>query len=1417
MNYSLRDFYFLLWLPVLFILFPSADGKSREAISAPQALTAIPWIENNGQWPRQVRFVARILTGQMYLTRNGELFYEFTTDNNRKRFVLKEAFLGTHRPQIKGLHHAPTKTHFFKGCHPGGWTRKVATYRDILMSEVWPGISVRLIARGRNVEKVFIVEPHRSPEQIRLHLEGAQAMTSTPDGRLNVTTPAGKLTFSAPYAYQIIDGHTVEIPVKYQIISDTEYGFRLGTYNPDYQVIIDPLLAATYLGGDDWDQVMEMKQNAAGNLVVAGWTKSSDFPTQAGAYMTGAGAFDGFVAIISPDLSMVLSASYFGGVNDDFFNDLDLDPAGNVYLTGHTFSPDIPITAGAFATTFQGGADGFAAVFTSDLSTLSASTYLGGTADEYAQGIVFSTGEVFITGNTSSTDFPVTAAAYATTYNGGIDGFVSSFSTDLSTLTASTYVGGSDWDQPNDIKLLPGGDIVIGGWTQSTDLTQSLPGFDVSANGDFDGFLFALAHDLSSALGATYIGGSGLEHVEELLVTTSGEIFAVGWTTSPDYPVTAGAYDTTLDGGTDIIISTFSADLTLLTASTLLGGDVFDQAYAIATTSQGKIIVGGLSSSTDFPVSPGAVSSTHTGGGDAVLARLTSDLTQVEAATYYGGTDFDQVGPGLVVDAGDNIYFSGRTYSADLPVTSSAFDQSYGANFDGYIAYICLDSIPIPDFTADVTSGCAPLTVQFQNLSSGYPVSYQWLFQGGSPASSTTESPTVSFSSPGSYNVTLIVTNCAGSDTITKAGYITVQGLPIAGFTFTVSGGTVDFISTATNGTISWDFGDSNTSTQDNPTHTYTTAGTYNVIQTVTNPCGTATDTQQVTITFPPAADFTADTTSGCAPLTVQFTDLSTDGPTTWQWSFPGGSPATSTDQNPVVTYNTAGTYDVTLIVSGPNGADTITKANYIETSVGAPVSSFTAQLTNTTVTLTNTSTNATNYLWDFGDGNTSTQAHVLHTFAQPGIYTVTLIALNACGQDTSTTVVVIAGEPVHAAFAMSDTAGCAPLTIQFTDLSGPGPTSWQWMIWQNGGDTIISEMQNPVVDIQSGGTYHVRLIVANSQGVDTLSQMHALVVTEAVVADFSYSIDSLNIQLQDESAFADSIYWYLDGEMLGSETELTHHVNHYGTYEVMQVAFNTCGADTMVQQIPITQGLPLVSIHASDTVVCAPKSITFDVEIYNADSVRWVFPQGVPGTSTEMHPKVLFQNPGIYTIQLTAYNATDSLTVTKLIELDGEPSVDFSYTTFEKTASFIQTVTPNTQYSWDFGDGSTADTINPVHEYPFFGRYDVLLVATNACGTRLVQKEIMIRDTTTGVYYGITPNPGSGQYLLNVNMEFQDDVHLYFYTEWGQLLTDYHWENVTELRDEEIILPTKRSIPIYYYIEFGNVTASGILININP
>jgi PKD repeat protein len=406
-------------------------------------------------------------------------------------------------------------------------------------------------------------------------------------------------------------------------------------------------------------------------------------------------------------------------------------------------------------------------------------------------------------------------------------------------------------------------------------------------------------------------------------------------------------------------------------------------------------------------------------------------------------------------------------------------------------------SKPAASFSANISNGSTPLSVQFIDTSSNSPTTWFWSFGDG--AVSTVSDPVHIYTNDGSYSVTLTATNAQGSDSLTKPNFVVAvksASSPAAGFVSTDTTGskplTVKFVDTSSNTPTSWtwSFGDGETSTEQNPSHTFTTRGSFTVTLTATNSGGSSTITKQAYVmvseeSMAPVASFITANTEGSAPLTVKFIDTSANGPTSWVWTFGDGTSGIA--QNPTHVYATKGDYTVTMTATNSVGSSTSSKLDYISVVEAEPVASFTANITSGTAPLTvmfnDTSEHVpTSWKWLFGDEDNTNVQNPVHTYTTAGDYTVILTATNGAGYNKTTMKKFIhVGEVITpaASFTVNTTTGRAPLTVQFNDTTQNYPTSWEWSF----GDGAGSLEQNPVHTYESTGTYTVVLTAANTRG----------------------------------------------------------------------------------------------------------------------------------------------------------------------------------------------------------------------------------------------------------------------------------------------------------------------------------------------
>jgi uncharacterized repeat protein (TIGR01451 family) len=392
------------------------------------------------------------------------------------------------------------------------------------------------------------------------------------------------------------------------------------------------LIYSTYLGGSVGDVGRNIAVDSSGNAYVTGYTNSADFPTTPGANQTTYGGnTDAFVAKLDSSGSGLVYSTYLGGSQYDVGTIMAVDGSRNVHVIGGTDSSDFPITPGAYQTT--NNADGADSAFIAKLnpsgSDLAYSTYLGGTHYAFGRGIaVDSSGNAYVTGSTSATDFPTTPGAYQTAYGGGAyNAFITKLNPTGSGLVYSTYLGGSDGtDYGKSIAVDSSGNAYVTGAASSTDFPTTPGAFQTTyiAGGAGGSFVTKLNPSGSGLAYSTYLSGHGYAEGNGIAIDSSGDAYATGVTSSTDFPTTSDAYQTAYGGGTsNAFVTKLNPSGSGLVYSTYLGGsNGADYGKSITVDSGRNIYVAGGASSTNFPTTPGAYQAANAGNSDAFIAMI---------------------------------------------------------------------------------------------------------------------------------------------------------------------------------------------------------------------------------------------------------------------------------------------------------------------------------------------------------------------------------------------------------------------------------------------------------------------------------------------------------------------------------------------------------------------------------------------------------------------------------------------------------------------------------------------------------------------------------------------------------------------------------------------------------------------------
>ncbi|GDX53097.1 hypothetical protein LBMAG27_21440 [Bacteroidota bacterium] len=719
---------------------------------------------------------------------------------------------------------------------------------------------------------------------------------------------------------------------------------------------------------------------------------------------------------------------------------------------------------------------------------------------------------------------------------------------------------------------------------------------------------------------------------------------------------------------------------------------------------------------------------------------------------------------------------------------------------------VVVGSTPTANFSVSgLQNICAPPmnNVHFTNLSSGTGViTYNWQFPGGTPSSSTAVNPpNVNYTQCGVYSVTLIATSAQGcSDTLVMDSLVHID-CPIASFVASGIHGCIPFdVTFNSTGSFGfptaweWNFGDAGNpnsvqSTQQNPTHTYTTSGCFNVRLIITNAQG-CKDTLKllnyVCSGTQPNVNFSANPVNTCIGVPILFTNLSTGifPSTNYMWDFNGGPPFTtmSTLKNPTYTYTDTGYFDVVLIACNNGCCDTLILHNYVH--INPPLAKITVDkscVNKYDVTLHGeTSIGANTYLWSIPGGvpTTSTSPILAVHFATTGTYTATLTVTNNASGCSHTTTQTIQIKNVQADFSITPQTGCAPFYFCINNLSVDAST-YNWKIWNT---SIVSSPYNgtvasPCLTFPLPGVYTAQLIATDVNGCkDTMLKPNYLTVYGTTV-NFSANTTSgcapLTVNFTDLSTSTTSILtgWSWDfgdpGSGASNYSTLqnpTHIYQNGGMYSVTLAVTDNHGCVNVktTNSNYITVGHPDIAFFANDSSVCLGTPICFinnTTDVVGSIQYSWNFGDGI-GTSGLPTPCYTYQDTGYYDVTLMAqdwWGCKDTLTLPLYIHIT-TPVTNFIADSTLTICPPLQVNFSNlssgydssTQFIWDFGDGATSTSFDAFHIYTTAGHYDVTLTLTtsNGCVSTITFNNYI---NITGPSANVTVTPVTGCSPLNV------------------------------------------------------------------
>ncbi len=752
---SLLACWLVAWLASGSVLVPPASGP-RTATTAPLAGPAsrladvstraatlerygslpLYFEPNLGQTDARVQFIARaggrtlfLAQGEAVLVVSRAAAPSALSGGDRQRATyIREAVVRMTLPganpaaEFRASGRQAGVSAYFLGDDPAGWRPEVPHYSRVECRQVYPGIDLVYYGNQGRLEYDFVVAPGADPGQIRLAYHGADRVRLDASGNLVLETPLGNVRQLRPRVYQEVGGRRTEVAAGYNLTGNAA-SFQLASYNRALPLVIDPVLTySTYLGGADSDGAFSVAVDADGAAYIAGFTRSTNFPTANGYQESKSADFDAFVTKLGPSdgggVAPLVYSTYLGGGNPDRATSIALDSSGAAYVAGYTSSVRFP-TLNAYQSERAGSNEAFLAKLAvypgSGPVSLVYSTYLGGSeSDDEAYSVaVDQSGAAYVAGVTYSSDFPV-RNAYQWLLRGGIDAFVAKFGayggSGAVSLVYSTFLGGARADGARGIAVDATGAVYVTGYTTSTGFPL-LRAYQAGLMGGTDGFLTKLnpnSGDAEVTLGfSTYIGGSGFDQPYSVALDPAGAVYVAGVTGSADYP-TANAYQPVKAGAYDAFVTKFHAPSgtgpLALAYSTFFGGAGNDYAYGVAVDAAGAAYIAGTTASPDLPGAGEPQSSFGGGPADAFAAKFHpqgAGAVGLAYSAYLGGSRSDEA-MDVAVDARGSIYLAGWSYSTNFPAVNAVqpeADDDDDADNDAIVAKLSVTG-PQPAFAS---------------------------------------------------------------------------------------------------------------------------------------------------------------------------------------------------------------------------------------------------------------------------------------------------------------------------------------------------------------------------------------------------------------------------------------------------------------------------------------------------------------------------------------------------------------------------------------------------------------------------------------------------------------------------------------------------------------------------------------------
>lgn len=794
--------------------------------------------ENKGQWENNILYKAKLPAGQLYLEQN-KLTYQFYNEADITRIgdlhhgwiknpQASDSIINLHAFEVEFVNALTTQTNaqhpcsdyenYFIGNDSSKWASNVKKYQDVTYQKIYNGIDLKFYSADNNTLKYdFIVHSNANPSDIQLKYDGVDKIYLE-KGSLVIETSVNKLVEQKPYAYQIINGKQKEVKCNFKLSNNVlSFEFPKG-YNKYHPLIIDPaLIFASYSGStiDNWGYTSTFDED--GNLFGGGVAFGLGYPTTTGAFQIiyNGGYTDVSISKFNPFGTNLIYSTYIGGASNDYPHSLIVNHNNELLVFGTTKSINFPMAMG-YDVTQNGGYDIFVAKFNPSGTTLLASTYVGGAADDgqnrgnplkynYADDyrgeiVVDENDNVFVASTTYSVNFPTTVGVIGPGYipgDGGQNACIFKLSPALNTLVWSSYFGGNMDDAAYSLQFDELGNILFTGGTKSPNLPVTPTAFKQTLGGRMDGYIAKITPDASTVLACTYVGTDSLDQTFFVQLDTGNNVYVLGQTEGL-YPVTPATVHNDTNSGQFLHKLTPNLDATVF--STVFGsssGHVDISPTAFLVNECNYILVSGwggnlssffglnpYSTTNGLPVTVDAQQST-TDGQDYYLAMFSENADSLLYATFFGGNSsrdhvdggtsrFDK--KGMVYQA---VCASCQSATTDFPTTPGAWsntDNSTNCNLGVFKLDLTKLSAIADVYTTPYY--CVGETVHFQNLSLG-GISFFWDFADGN--TSTDFEPYHVFDTAGTYHVMLAVLDSVTCNVV-DTDYVDVFIAPLPHF-----------------------------------------------------------------------------------------------------------------------------------------------------------------------------------------------------------------------------------------------------------------------------------------------------------------------------------------------------------------------------------------------------------------------------------------------------------------------------------------------------------------------------------------------------------------------------------------------------------------------------------------------------------